>query len=289
MSTITTHNDEFIAFWNDVLVNKFERYRNILMDGMSHHSTTVLEKLQLPDGARVLDVGCGWGDTALTLAQKVGANGSVVGLDCCDAFLTKGRNDAIEAGLNNVSFIADDAQCYPFEPVYDLCFSRFGMMFFSNPVAAMQNIHHALKPGGELLFITWRQLHENPWLSAAREAVLQFLPPAGDDAQVCGPGPFSMSNPEVVIRQLQVAGYSDISVEPIDGPVTAGDSLDQAVAFQLAIGPAGEIFREAGEMAERRRPMIEYALHEKLAPYQDSNGKVIMDSASWVYRCRKAS
>ena len=84
-------------------------------------------------------------------------------------------------------------------------------------------------------------------------------------------------------------GYGDLSVEPIDGPVTAGDSLDQAVAFQLAIGPAGEIFREAGEMAERRRPMIEYALREKLAPYQHSNGKVIMDSASWVYRCRKAS
>lgn len=284
----TNHNDEFIAFWNDVLVTKFERFRNILMEGMSHHSATPLAKLYLPDGTRALDVGCGWGDTALALANKVGPNGSVVGLDCCDAFLEKGRNDAKDAGLDNVSFIAEDVQCYPFEPVYDLCFSRFGMMFFSNPVAAMRNIHRALKPGGELLFITWRKLEENPWLSAAKETVLQFLPPPGDDAQACGPGPFSMSSPDVVTRQLQAAGYTDISVEPIDGPVTAGDSLDQAVEFQMAIGPAGEIFREAGEMGERRRPMIEHALREKLAPYQDSNGKIIMDSASWAYHCRKA-
>jgi ubiquinone/menaquinone biosynthesis C-methylase UbiE len=287
MATTTTHNGEFIAFWNDVLVTKFERFRNILMGGMSYHSATPLGKLRLPDGASALDVGCGWGDTALALANKVGPNGSVVGLDCCDAFLEKGRNDAKKARLDNVSFIAEDVQRYPFEPVYDLCFSRFGMMFFSNPVAAMRNIHRALKPGGELLFITWRQLEQNPWLSAAKETVLQFLPPPGDDAQVCGPGPFSMSSPETVARQLEVAGYTDISVEPIDGPVTAGDNLDQAVEFQLAIGPAGEIFREAGEMAERRRPMIEYALREKLAPYQGSDGKVIMDSASWAYHCRK--
>ena len=287
MAITKTHNDEFIAFWNDVLVIKFERFRNILMDGMSYHSETPLGKLKLPDGTRALDVGCGWGDTALALAKKVGPNGSVVGLDCCDAFLEKGRSDAKNAGQDNVSFIAEDVQDYPFEPVYDLCFSRFGMMFFSNPVAAMRNIYRALKPGGELLFITWRKLEENPWLSAGKETVLQFLPPPGDDAKVCGPGPFSMSTPDMVVRQLEVAGYKDISVESIDGPVTAGDNLNQAVEFQLAIGPAGEIFREAGEMAERRRPMIEHALREKLAPFQDSNGKVIMESASWAYHCRK--
>ena len=96
-----------------------------------------------------------------------------------------------------------------------------------------------------------------------------------------------MSNPDVVTRQLQAAGFTDIKVEPIDGPVTAGDSLEQAVEFQLAIGPAGEIFREAGETAERRRPIIENALRQKLAPYRDSKGKVIMESASWAYSAKK--
>lgn len=287
MTTITKHNDEFVAFWNEVLVSKFERFRNILMGGMSYHSETPLRKVHLPDGANALDVGCGWGDTALALARKVGSSGSVTGLDCCDAFLEKGRSDAASSGLDNLRFVAADVQSYPFEPEYDLCFSRFGMMFFGNPVAAMRNIHRALKPGGELLFITWRKLEENPWLSAGKETLLQYLPAPGDDAQICGPGPFSMSNPDVVIRQLQTAGFTDINVEPIDGPVTAGDSLQQAIEFQLAIGPAGEIFREAGETAERRRPIIENALRQKLAPYQDSNGKVIMESASWAYSAKK--
>jgi len=283
----TMQNDEFITFWNDVLVTKFERFRNVLMGGMSYHSETPLRKIQLPEGANALDVGCGWGDTAVALANKVGPSGTVTGLDCCDAFLEKGRTDAAAAGLDNLDFIAADVQNYPFEPEFDLCFSRFGMMFFSNPVAAMRNIHRALKPAGELLFITWRHLQENPWLSAGKETVLQFLPLPGEDARVCGPGPFSMSNPDVVRRQLKAAGFTDIRVDPIDGPVTAGDSLDQAVEFQLAIGPAGEIFREAGELAERRRPIIENALRQKLAPYQDSSGKVIMQSASWAYRARK--
>ena len=289
MTTITKYNDEYVAFWNEVLVTKFERYRNILMGGMSYHSETPLRKLHLPEGANALDVGCGWGDTALALARKVGPSGSVTGLDCCEAFLEKGRTDAASSGMDNLRFIAADVQNYPFEPEYDLCFSRFGMMFFGNPVAAMRNIHRALKPGGELLFITWRKLEENPWLSAGKETLLQFLPPPGDDAQVCGPGPFSMSNPEVVIRQLQAAGFTDIKVEPIDGPVTAGDSIEQAIEFQLAIGPAGEIFREAGKTAERRRPMIEHALQQKLAAYQDSRGKVIMESASWAYSAKKQS
>ena len=283
----TTHNDEFVAFWNDVLVTKFERFRNILMGGMSYHSDTPLRDLCLAEGAKVLDVGCGWGDTALALAKKVGISGSVTGLDCCNAFLEKGRSDAAAAKVDNLRFITADVQNYPFEPEFDLCFSRFGMMFFGNPVAAMRNIHRALKPGGELLFVTWRKLEENPWLSAGKETILQFLPPPGDDAQVCGPGPFSMSNPEVVTRQLESAGFTDISVEAIDGPVTAGNSLEQAIEFQLAIGPAGEIFREAGEMAEHRRTRIEHAMRQNLSPYQDSDGKVIMNSASWAYRCRK--
>jgi ubiquinone/menaquinone biosynthesis C-methylase UbiE len=287
MTTITKHNDQFVAFWNEVLVTKFERFRNILMGGMSYHSETPLRKLHLAEGAHALDVGCGWGDTALALAKKIGSGGSVTGLDCCDAFLEKGRSDAASSGLDNLRFVAADVQSYPFKPEYDLCFSRFGMMFFSNPVAAMRNIHRALKPGGELLFITWRKLEENPWLSAGKETLLQYLPAPGDDAQICGPGPFSMCNPDVVIRQLQAAGFTDIKVAPIDGPVIAGDNLQQAIEFQLAIGPAGEIFREAGETAERRRPIIENALRQKLAPFQDSDGKVIMESASWAYSARK--
>jgi SAM-dependent methyltransferase len=179
-----------------------------------------------------------------------------------------------------------DVQTYRFEPQYDLCFSRFGMMFFSNPVAAMRNIRSALKPGGRLMFVVWRRLEDNAWVGIPKTVVLRFLPPPGEDAQTCGPGPFSMANPEVVTAQLKAAGFDEVSFERSDGPVMVGSTVEQALVFQLAMGPAGEIFREAGQKAERRRREIEDALRAELARYEE-NGEVIMQSSSWTITARK--
>lgn len=286
MASATPATNTYVEFWNEVMVEKFERFRNILMDGLSYHSRVPLADLDLAPGSKVLDVGCGWGDTAIALAQLTGPTGSVLGLDCCDAFLQKGRRDAEAAGLSNLSFVEADVQDYPFEPEYDLCFSRFGMMFFANPVAALRNVHRALKPGGRLVFVTWRPLQDNPWLGLPKTEVLRFLPPPGDDARTCGPGPFSMADTEVVTAQLRAAGFEDIAFQRVDGPVMVGSSVEQAMQFQLAIGPAGEIFREAGEVAEQRRGEIEEALWAQLADYED-NGEIIMGSSSWTITARR--
>ena len=285
-AALTQQNDEFTAFWNNVLVAKFERFRNILLDGLSYHSQVPLGRLQLARGARVVDVGCGWGDTAIELAKKVGPSGFVLGLDCCDAFLDKGRRDAGTEGLANLRFVAADVQTYRFESEFDFCFSRFGMMFFANPVAAMRNIKSALKPGAELMFITWRAIAENPWMDVPKKIALEFLPPPGENAESCGPGPFSMANPEVVRAQLKAAGFVDARFEALDGDVMIGATVDQAVEFQLALGPAGEIVREAGDLAQRRRPEIEAALRTELARHQ-RDGNVWMRSGSWTITARK--
>ena len=279
-------NDTFTTFWNDILVPKFERFRNILMEGLSYHSEVPLSRLALPAGTRALDVGCGWGDTAIQLARKVGPTGEVLGLDCCDAFLHKGRADAAAAGLGNVRFVAADVQTHRFEPRWDFCFSRFGMMFFSNPVAAMRNVRTALRPGGELMFIVWRTLADNPWMGVPKETVLRFLPPPGEDAQTCGPGPFSMASPDVVRGQLRAAGFEDVEMTRNDGAVMVGRDVEQAMDFQLALGPAGEIFREAGALAEARRDEIQAALRAAIAPYATGAG-VMMQSSSWTIRGRK--
>jgi ubiquinone/menaquinone biosynthesis C-methylase UbiE len=286
MSEAAVSNDEFTAFWNNVLVDKFERFRNILLDGLSYHSEAPLRTLEIAQGARALDVGCGWGDTAIALARKVGPSGSVLGLDCCDAFLEKGREDARAAGLANLRFVAADVQTYRFQPEFDFCFSRFGMMFFSNPVAAMRNIRSALKPGGRLMFITWRALADNPFMAIPKQIVLQYLPPPGENAQTCGPGPFSMANPEVVTAQLRAAGFEDARFERTEGRVMIGATVEQAMDFQLALGPAGEIFREAGVQAEQRRQEIEDALRTELSRHLQ-NGKVYMQSSSWAITARK--
>ncbi|HZI82277.1 MAG TPA: class I SAM-dependent methyltransferase [Casimicrobiaceae bacterium] len=279
-------NDEFTAFWNNVLVAKFERFRNILLDGLSYHSDVPLRRLEIGRGAKVLDVGCGWGDTAIELARMVGPTGPVLGLDCCDAFLEKGRKDAAAAGLANVRFVAADVQTYRFEPEYDFCFSRFGMMFFANPVAAMRNVRSALKPGGRLMFVTWRALGDNAWAEVPKKLMLDFLPPPGEDGQTCGPGPFSMASPEVVGAQLEAAGFEDARFERVDGDIMVGATVDQALEFQLALGPAGEIFREAGALAEKRRPEIETAMRAELARHQ-RDGRVFMRSGSWTITARK--
>ncbi len=277
---------EYVRFWNDTLADKFDRFRDILMNGLSYHSRIPLQRLSVEPGWSVVDVGCGWGDTAIELGRKVGPSGFVLGLDCVDQFLQKGRDEAAAAGLHNVRFEVADVERYPFEPVFDLCFSRFGMMFFENPVAAMRNIRRALKPGCELVFIVWRSIDDNPFFGLPKQVVLDFLAPPGDDARSCGPGPFSMADPDTVTKQLEIAGFEAIRFERIDGPVTVGASLDEAVQFQLALGPAGEVFREGGDEAERQRGRIEQALREALAPYHQETG-VVMPSSSWTITERR--
>lgn len=280
-----TGDSEFVEFWNEVLVPKFIKYRHILVDGLAHHSASIFPNLRVGEGDRVVDVGCGFGDTAILLAQRVGASGSVLGVDCCEAFLKIARDDAAAEGVGNVSFIRGDAQTYPFEPVHDFCFSRFGTQFFENPVAGLKNMRSALKPGGVMTAIVWRGIDDNPWLGLPKEIILQHLPPPGEDADSCGPGPFSMADQEMVTKQLEISGYTEIKFERVEAPLMVGNDLDDAVGFQIALGPAGEVFREAGDEALKKQGEIEDALKSALEPYQTADG-VILNSSSWVISAR---
>lgn len=280
-----TGDSEFVNFWNEVLVPKFIKYRHILVDGLAHHSASIFPNLRVGEGDRVVDVGCGFGDTAILLAQRVGASGSVLGIDCCEAFLKIARDDAAAEGTDNVSFTRGDAQTYPFEPVHDFCFSRFGTQFFENPVAGLKNMRSALKPGGVMTAIVWRGIDDNPWLGLPKEIILQHLPPPGEDADTCGPGPFSMADQDMVTKQLEISGYTDIKFERVEAPLMVGNDLDDAVGFQIALGPAGEVFREAGDEALKKQGEIEDALKSALEPYQTAEG-IILNSSSWVISAR---
>ena len=170
----------------------------------------------------------------------------------------------------------------PFEPEYDFVFSRFGTMFFSNPVAGLRNMRTALKPGAIMTHIVWRTPADNPWLSMAKAVVLRFLPPPGEDAQTCGPGPFSIANQEVVTKMMEVAGYENIEFKRVDAPVLVGRTVEDAVNFQLALGPAGEVYREAGPEAEAKHAEIEAALAEAIEAEKSDADGIVMDSSSWV-------
>ncbi len=136
-----------------------------------------------------------------------------------------------------------------------------------------------------MTMIVWRTIDDNPWLGLPKEIVLQFLPPPGEDARTCGPGPFSMANQEMVTKQLEIAGYTDIEFERVDAPLVVGRSPEDAIGFQLALGPAGEVYREAGEEAERKHDEIAAALTAELSRYETPEG-IVMDSSSWKITAR---
>jgi hypothetical protein len=130
--------------------------------------------------------------------------------------------------------------------------------------------------------IVWRRPEDNPWLNMAKDVVLKFLPPPGEGARTCGPGPFSMSDQPMVTKMMEIAGYTEITFRRVDAPVLIGRSVQDAINFQLALGPAGEVFREAGAVAEAKRSEIEVALAEAIDAQKKEVDGIVMDSSSWV-------
>ncbi len=278
---------EFVQFWNTVLEPKFTKYRHILQGGLSRHSAAVIPNLPIGAGMSVLDVGCGWGDMSLQVARMVGPTGRVVGIDCVGAFLEEARKDAAAQGLTNVEFRRGDAEIALPENEFDYVVARFGTMFFTNPVAALRRMRLALKPGGQMTHIVWRRREDNPAWQKAKDITLQHLPPPGEDAETCGPGPFSMGNEETAGLMMKSAGYEDISFTRVDEKIMIGTSPEECIAFALAIGPGGEVFREAGEeLAEAKRPKIESDMRAYFESLEHDGKGIWAPTSSWVISAR---
>ena len=181
-----------------------------------------------------------------------------VGIDCVDVFLDEARKDAAARGFSHVQFSRGDAEVALPESEFDYVIARFGTMFFTNPVAALRRMRLALKPGGQMTHIVWRRREDNPAWQEAKDIALRHLPPPGEEADTCGPGPFSMGNQEMVTIMMKSAGYEDVTFTRVDEKIMVGTTPEECIAFALAIGPGGEVFREAGEeLAEAKRPEIE--------------------------------
>ncbi len=281
MSGDLSPNQEFIDVWNTILVPKFTRFRDVFVRQAQTHSDVALERHPPRPGERVLDVGCGFGETSLQIARLVGPTGEVVGLDPCQAFLDAGVADARAAGLANVSFVCGDAAIERFDRPFDLVFGRFAIMFFGQPVMALKNMRAALRPGGRALFIVWRGIDENPAFSSAKRIARAHLPPPPDDGAKCGPGPFSMADPETVRLQFGAAGFSDVTIEPIDVQAPLARSVEEGVDIAMALGPAGEIIREAGALGQEKAPAIATELADVLRTWLVPGGEVVAPGASW--------
>jgi ubiquinone/menaquinone biosynthesis C-methylase UbiE len=284
-------NEVVVEAWNTVLFDKFVRFKHLLVAGLSGHSDELLSRNLYPEGARVLDVGCGFGDSTLKIARAVGMRGEAVGVDCAKNFVRVATDEAARAGVTNARFFAADVQTDDLRGPYDHAFARFGTMFFMMPGAALRKLHAALRPGGVLTQIVWRKREDNPWLHDAELKVREIVPIVSheDTDQVhCGPGPFSMAGPDMVSSMLMSAGFAGVTFERFDTDICIGRDLDDAIEFAMALGPAGEIIRLAGAEGERLKPQVASALRGTLSRYERADG-VWAPSSTWFITARRPS
>jgi ubiquinone/menaquinone biosynthesis C-methylase UbiE len=282
MESVAPANEETKEAWGGVLFDRWLAFRDVVATTIAPFSERAIAIAQPKPGDRVLDIGCGLGDTTTRLAEVVGAEGEVLGVDVGERFVEFARNEAAELGIENVAYRVADAQIADLGEGLDHAFSRFGTMFFAAPVPALRNIRGALRPGGGLCMIVWRRKLDNDWLHRGELVVNQFLEkPEETDEPTCGPGPFSMANADTVTEQLVHAGFDDIALHRHDIEYRMGDDLSEAMKLVMAIGPAGELIRLAGDEADKIRPQIEAALREAYAELERPDG-LFAPASVWI-------
>jgi SAM-dependent methyltransferase len=282
MTEIAASNREATDAWSGPLFDRFVQYRELVAAGLGAHGEAAMEAHPPPAGARVLDIGCGFGDTTQRLVELVGPEGEALGVDVSEPFIAAARGETEAAGAKRVSFAVADVQVGDLGEGYDYAFSRMGIMFFANPVAALRNVREALAPGGRLCAVVWRRKEDNEWVRRAELVVDKYLDhPEESDEPTCGPGPFSMANADTVSEQLKIAGFEGITLRRCDLPLKIGNDLDHAVEFNMALGPAGEVLRLWEDRIDEIRPKIAAALREALAEFDGPNG-VFAPASTWI-------
>ncbi len=267
------------ALVDDPRVRAWLQVREPLERQLKPLGLAVIDRLHLRVGERVLDVGCGISTTPIMLANAVGPDGEVVGVDTLEAALDVVRADANRP--SNVRFLHGDVETYPFAPAsFDVAFSRFGVMFFSDPVAAFANIGRALRPNGRLGFVCWRALADNELDALPLRAASAYLPaPLVERAKASSH--FSFSDPDYLKHVLTRAGYTEVEVRPHDEEVRCGD-LWSTVEVCSRFGSLGKVLREHPELRREALPMLESALRSRDGP----NGPAL-HAATWVVRASR--
>ena len=275
-------NAEAIEAWDGPLFDRFLRFRHIVTTGLGAHGEEALRLVPPQPGQRVLDIGCGFGDTTQRIAELVGPDGEAVGVDAAPRFIETAREETKEAGISNARFLVADVQTTPFDEQFDLAYSRMGTMFFANPVAALRNVRAALVPGGKLAMAVWRRRTDNDWLYRGQTIVEAIVErPDEYDEPTCGPGPFSMADADTTSDVLTHAGFTEISLRRCDLPILVGRDMDEALDLVMNLGPAGEILRLAGDRAAHLHGEVDAALREGLAEFEGPDGVRAMAS-TWL-------
>ncbi|MGK2740441.1 class I SAM-dependent methyltransferase [Tepidicaulis sp. LMO-SS28] len=273
-------NQDQIDYWNGDVGETWTRQQEKMDAVLGPITDAVLEAAAAKRGERVLDIGCGCGDTTLMLARE---GAKVSGVDVSAPMIARAQDRFAEEGLE-AELLTADAAAHPFTPgSFDLVFSRFGVMFFEDPAAAFANIRQGMKEDGRLAFVCWRDLGENPWLTAPMQAILPFITPP--EPPVPGaPGPGAFADPARVKDVLGKAGFKDIALAPFDTPLVMGsgpNAVADALALTLEIGPVARALKDEPAAREKALP----ALEAFFAEHETPEG-IKLGSATWMVTAR---
>lgn len=279
----TGANDAQIAFWNGKAGEKWAANRDRQDRMVAAPAARALEAAGLQSGERALDVGCGCGSSTFDVARAVGPQGSATGIDVSRPMLAEARRRARDLPELRASFVEGDAARHPFpEGAADAVHSRFGVMFFAEPGRAFANLARALRRGGRLSFACWRRFEDNEWARApfdAASAIAALARPQGAGT----PGPFALCDEAELRRIVEGAGFREVDVEAFDGPVTLGETADDALRNLAESSPIAAALAALDREARRR---AKEAVAEAVRPFAGPGG-VRMGGAAWIVTARK--
>jgi SAM-dependent methyltransferase len=273
-------NVEQAAYWADRAESWIAAEENLRRIS-DLFTDAAFEALAVRPGERVLDIGCGTGRTTLELARQASEGGAARGVDIAEEMLVRARELADELGVGNASFTPADAQVDDLgAATYEAAFSRFGIMFFTDPVAAFANIRKALVAGGRLTFLCWASVFENEWMLVPGMAVVSVtgeLPPLPGEGE---PGPFSLDNEDRIRSVLEAAGFENVAVDGQPRQIVIAESeIEQFVTMATQVGAIREALEKVTDAEARGR--IESALRDALEQRLD-NGSASLSAAAWL-------
>jgi SAM-dependent methyltransferase len=265
-------NQDQIDFWNGWMGDRWVAHQEAMDELLQPLSGALIDAAAVQADEQVMDVGCGCGGTSLTLAA---AGARVTGVDVSEPMLNHARQRA--AGDDRLRFVLADASTEVFEPEFDVLFSRFGVMFFNDPVAAFTNLRTALKPGGRVCFLCWQRADLNSWVAVPLAAAQAFLPEA-EPLDPQAPGPFAFADPDYVVGILDQAGFSDPRATTLDASIRLGGSPAEAAEFSARIGP---VSRALVDLDDAGRQRVLDTVAEALTAHTDADG-VTLGAACWI-------
>ena len=273
------NNAEQIAEWNGAMGQLWAEKQQEIDVVVALFGNAAMKSAAPQPGERVIDIGCGCGDTTIEIARIVGERGTVMGVDVSQPMLAVARSHATQAQCRNLEFRHADASEADLPTDRDLLFSRFGVMFFSQPSLAFSHLRKSLRAGGRCVFVCWRTPRDNPWamapLSAARAAMGVTPPPADPYA----PGPFAFADDERLRAILEDSGFDDVAFQRFDTSLTLGATPHDAAERALRVGPTSRFVREVGM---EHLPKISDAVEHAFALLAAPDVRVLLNGSTWI-------